>query len=59
MLCYATSIRFIVLLLLQRDLRMLSTSPFGADKADTRYYGSSRYNGSYPGVIGARNEDLH
>jgi len=42
-----------------RDLRTPSFSPFGADKADERIYGSSRYNGSYPGVIGARNEDLH
>ena len=45
--------------MLQKDLRTPSYSPFGADKADERIYGSSRYNGSYPGVIGARNEDLH
>merc|ERR1711998_271160 len=42
-----------------RNLRTISTSPFGANKADDRYYGNSRYNGSYPGVIGARCEDLH
>jgi len=42
-----------------RQHRAIATSPFGSDMADARIYGSARYNGSYPGVIGARSEDLH
>merc|ERR1712216_1071035 len=42
-----------------RNLRTISTSPFGANKADDRYYGNSRYNGSYPGVRTCTEHLLH
>lgn len=42
-----------------RQHRQVAQSPFGSDMADARIYGSARYNGSFPGVIGSRSQDLH
>jgi len=42
-----------------KNERNIATSPFGSDKADARIYGSSRFNGSFPGVIGGRSEENH
>ena len=41
------------------QLRTPSVSSIGADQADVRYYGTSPYNGSFPGVIGARTTSYH